>query len=140
MNHISPDYIHVVTEALKHAFADRAEFLGDTDFVDVPVAKLLSPQYAAQIAERIDLRQTKSMNDYGRFFAGDDAGTSHFSVIDESGYAVACTETINLAFGSFVVVPEFGILLNNQMDDFAKNPGKPNALGLIQSKANAVAP
>ncbi len=140
LEHNSPDYIHVVAEALKHAFADRAEFLGDTDFVDVPVAKLLSPQYAAQIADRIDLRQTKSMKDYGRFFAGDDAGTSHFSVIDESGNAVACTETINLAFGSFVVVPEFGILLNNQMDDFATNPGKPNALGLIQSKANAVAP
>ncbi|MCA9008532.1 MAG: gamma-glutamyltransferase, partial [Planctomycetaceae bacterium] len=140
LEHNSPDYIHVVTEALKHAFANRAEFLGDTDFVDVPVAKLLSPQYAARIADRIDLRQTKSMSDYGRFFTEDDAGTSHFSVIDESGNAVACTETINLAFGSFVVVPEFGILLNNQMDDFATNPGKPNALGLIQSKANAVAP
>jgi gamma-glutamyltranspeptidase / glutathione hydrolase len=140
LGHNTPDYIHVVTESLKHAFADRAEFLGDTDFVDVPVAKLLNPQYAAQIADHIDLQRTKPMKDYGRFFAKDDSGTSHFSVIDEAGHAVACTETINLTFGSFVVVPEFGILLNNQMDDFTANPGKPNAFGLIQSAANAVAP
>ncbi len=140
LGHNTPDYIHVVTESLKHAFADRAEFLGDTDFVDVPVTKLLNPQYAAQIADRIDLQKTKPVKDYGRFFAKDDAGTSHFSVIDEAGNAVACTETINLTFGSFVVVPEFGILLNNQMDDFTANPGKPNAFGLIQSAANSVAP
>jgi len=140
LGHNTPDYIHVVTEAIKHAFADRAEFLGDTDFVEVPVAKLLNPQYAAQIADHIDLQKTKPMKDYGRFFAKDDSGTSHFSVIDEAGNAVACTETINLTFGSFVVVPEFGILLNNQMDDFTANPGKPNAFGLIQSAANAVAP
>ncbi len=140
LGHNSPDYIHVVTESLKHAFADRAEFLGDTDFVEVPVAKLLNPQYAAQIADHIDLQKTKPMKDYGRFFAKDDGGTSHFSVIDQAGNAVACTETINLTFGSFVVVPEFGILLNNQMDDFTANPGKPNAFGLIQSAANAVAP
>lgn len=140
LGHNSPDYIHVVTESVKHAFADRAEFLGDTDFVNVPVAKLLNPHYATQIAEHIDLQKTKPMKDYGRFFAKDDSGTSHFSVIDEAGNAVACTETINLTFGSFVVVPEFGILLNNQMDDFTANPGKPNAFGLIQSAANAVVP
>ncbi len=140
LGHNTPDYIHVVTESLKHAFADRAEFLGDTDFVEVPVAKLLNPQYAAQIADQIDLQKSKPMKDYGRFFAKNDSGTSHFSVIDAAGNAVACTETINLTFGSFVVVPEFGILLNNQMDDFTANPGKPNAFGLIQSAANAVAP
>ncbi len=140
LGHNSADYIHVVTESLKHAFADRAEFLGDTDFVEVPVTKLLSPEYAAQIAAQIDRQKTHPMQDYGRFFTNDDAGTSHFSVIDADGNAVACTETINLTFGSFVVVPEFGILLNNQMDDFAANPGKANAFGLIQGEANAVAP
>ena len=140
LGHNTPDYVHVVTESLKHAFAVRAEFLGDTDFVEVPVEKLLNSQYAAQIADHIDLQQTKPMKDYGRFFVKDDSGTSHFSVIDAAGNAVACTETINLTFGSFVVVPEFGILLNNQMDDFTANPGKPNAFGLIQSAANAVAP
>lgn len=140
LGHNSPDYIHVVTEALKHAFADRAEFLGDTDFVEVPVAKLLSPEYAARIADHIDMQTTKPLKNYGHFFANDDSGTSHFSVIDEAGNAVACTETINLTFGSFVVVPEFGILLNNQMDDFAANPGKANAFGLIQGEANVIAP
>ncbi|MDA1231907.1 MAG: gamma-glutamyltransferase [Planctomycetota bacterium] len=140
LGHNSPDYIHVVTEALKHAFADRAEFLGDTDFVEVPVAKLLSPEYAARIADHIDMQSTKPLKDYGRFFANDDSGTSHFSVVDEAGNAVACTETINLTFGSFVVVPEFGILLNNQMDDFAANPGKANAFGLIQGEANIIDP
>ena len=140
LGHNSADYIHVVTESLKHAFADRAEFLGDTDFVDVPVTRLLSAEYAAQIAARIDLQNTRPMQDYGRFFANDDGGTSHFSVMDADGNAVACTETINLTFGSFVVVPEFGILLNNQMDDFAANPGKANAFGLIQGAANVVAP
>ena len=140
LGHNSTDYIHVVTESLKHAFADRAEFLGDADFVEVPVTRLLSAEYAAQIAARIDLQKTRPMQDYGRFFANDDGGTSHFSVMDAEGNAVACTETINLTFGSFVVVPEFGILLNNQMDDFAANPGKANAFGLIQGAANAVAP
>ncbi|MCA9059191.1 MAG: gamma-glutamyltransferase, partial [Planctomycetaceae bacterium] len=84
--------------------------------------------------------QTLPPSHYGRYFAQPDGGTSHFSVIDRHGNAVACTETINLTFGSFVVVPQFGIILNNQMDDFAANPGQPNAFGLIQSAANAVAP
>ncbi|MCL4115740.1 UNVERIFIED_CONTAM: hypothetical protein GTU68_019760 [Idotea baltica] len=80
------------------------------------------------------------MESYGRFFAAKDGGTSHFSVIDSKGNAVACTETINLTFGSFVVVPEYGILLNNEIDDFAAQPGKPNAFGLMQSQANVIAP
>jgi len=136
----SPEYVHVVTEILKHAFADRAEFLGDTDFAEVPVAKLLDLKYADQIAAHVDPKSTRPLESYGRFFIHDDAGTSHFSIIDAQGNAVACTETINLTFGSFVVVPEFGIMLNNQMDDFAANPGKPNAFGLIQGPANAIVP
>ena len=140
LQHNSPDYVHVVTEALKHAFADRAEFLGDTDFVDVPVQRLLQLDYAKQQAAAIQLQQTQPSDAYGRFFLQDDAGTSHFSVLDAAGNAVACTETINLTFGSFVVVPEWGILLNNEMDDFAANPGKPNAFGLLQSAANSVQP
>ncbi len=140
LKHNSPEYVHTVTEALKHAFADRAEFLGDTDFVKVPVEKLLQRDYAKQIAQKIVPGKTLAMAEYGRFFLPSDGGTSHFSVMDIKGNAVACTETINLTFGSFVVVPEFGILLNNQMDDFTANPGKPNAFGLIQSPANAVEP
>lgn len=140
LKHNSADYVHVVSEALKHAFADRAEFLGDTDFVQVPVERLLSPEYASQIAARIDVQKTLPPQAYGRFFAAADAGTSHFSVMDSHGNAVACTETINLTWGSYTVVPEFGVLLNNEMDDFSARPGEPNAFGLIQSAANAVEP
>ena len=138
--HNSAGYIHVLTEAMKHAFADRAEFLGDMDFADVPIQRLLSRDYAKQIASRIDPDKTLSPQEYGRFFSAGDSGTSHLSVIDKEGNAVACTETINLVFGSFVVVPRFGFILNDEMDDFAARPGEPNAFGLIQSAANAVAP
>ena len=139
LGHNSTEYVHVVSEALKHAFADRAEFLGDTDFAQVPVNRLLSANYAQQQAARIKLNTTLPPGEYGRFFSQPDGGTSHFSVMDHKGNAVACTETINLTFGSFAVVPEYGIILNNQMDDFAANPGLPNAFGLIQSEANAIA-
>lgn len=140
LQHNSSAYIHVVVEAMKHAFADRAEFMGDADFVDLPLKRLLSSDYAAQMARKIDDKKTLPSNSYGRFFLNDDGGTSHFSIIDAAGNAVACTETINLTFGSFVVVPEYGIVLNNQIDDFAARPGEPNAFGLLQSEANAIAP
>lgn len=139
LEHNSADYVHVVAEAMKHAFADRAEFLGDTDFVEVPVDRIISRKYSDQIATKIDMDQTLPLESYGRFFSANDGGTSHFSVIDAQGNSVACTETINLTYGSFVVVPEYGILLNNEIDDFAAEPGKPNAFGLVQSEANAIA-
>ncbi len=140
VGHSSPVFAHVLVETMKHAFADRAEYLGDTDFADVPIQRLLSLDYADKIAQRIDLKRTHEPAEYGRFFAASDSGTSHFSVIDREGNAVACTETINLGYGSFVVVPRYGILLNDEMDDFAARPGEPNAFGLMQSAANAVAP
>lgn len=131
---------HRLTEAFKHAFADRAEFLGDADFADVPVARLVSREHARELASRIDLKRTQPTKSYGRFAPVNDTGTTHFSVIDAEGNAVACTETINTEYGSWIVEPKFGILLNNEMDDFAAVPGQPNAFGLIQSSANAVAP
>lgn len=140
LQHNSPDYVHVVTEVLKHAFADRAEFLGDSDFVKVPVDKLLNRDYSRSIAAQVSMTSTLAPEKYGRFFLNPDGGTSHFSVIDANGNAVACTETINLTFGSFLVVPEYGIILNNELDDFTANPGKPNAFGLIQSEANVIEP
>ena len=140
LQHNSADYVHVVTEVLKHAFADRAEFLGDTDFVEVPIDKLLNRDYSRDIAEHVSMTSTLAPEKYVRFFLNSDGGTSHFSVMDADGNAVACTETINLTFGSFVVVPEYGIVLNNELDDFTANPGKPNAFGLIQSEANVIAP
>lgn len=136
----SPEAVHRLTEAFKHAFADRAEFLGDADFVDVPVKRLLSIEHARELAARIDLNHTRATKTYGRFAPVNDSGTTHFSVIDADGNAVACTETINTEYGSWIVEPKFGILLNNEMDDFAAVPGQPNAFGLIQSSANAVAP
>ncbi len=136
----SPRQIHLLTEVMKHAFADRAEYLGDADFVAVPVQRLTSQQYAKHLTSRIDGTKTKPLKAYGRFVPPQDAGTSHLSVIDAAGNAVACTETINLTFGSYVVVPEYGIVMNNEMDDFAAIPGKPNAFGLIQSKANEIEP
>jgi gamma-glutamyltranspeptidase/glutathione hydrolase len=134
-----PQSVHVVAEALKHALADRAEYLGDADFADVPVERLIGRDYARELARRIDPARTKPRDTYGRFQPVADGGTSHFSIVDSQGNAVACTETINTSFGSYVVEPEFGIVFNNQMDDFAAVPGKPNAFGLIQSEANAVA-
>lgn len=136
----SPQYVHLLTETMKHAMADRAEYLGDADFAKVPVARLIDPKYGALLAKKIDPTRTFPPKYYGRFQPPRDAGTSHFCVIDSKGNAVACTETINTVFGSWVVEPKFGIVLNNEMDDFSAQPGKPNFFGLIQSENNAVAP
>jgi gamma-glutamyltranspeptidase/glutathione hydrolase len=138
--HQDEHYCHVLTEAMKHAFADRAEFLGDADFVDVPWKRLTSRAYAAKLAARIQLDRTQAPEAYGRYLPTDDDGTTHFCVIDAAGNAVACTETINTSFGSWLVEPTFGIVLNNEMDDFTTATGRPNAFGLIQSEANAIAP
>ena len=135
-----PARLHLLTEAFKHAFADRASFLGDADFADVPLKRLLGEEHIRELAGRIDPKRTRPTESYGRFAGKEDAGTSHFSVIDAAGNAVACTETINTAFGSFVVEPRFGIVLNNEMDDFTAQPGVANAFGLQQSEANTVAP
>ena len=128
---------HLTIEAMKHAFADRAALLGDADFVDVPVGKLTGKPYAQELAGRISETSVAQINSYGAQLK--DAGTSHFCVVDQWGNVVACTETINTSFGSWVVVPEFGIVLNNEMDDFTAEPGKPNAFGLTQSARNAAA-
>lgn len=135
----APLFAHILGEAFKHAMADRAAFLGDADYVEVPIPRLTSAEYAAKLAGRIDLGKTQPPDVYGRIVVPDDGGTTHFSVLDAEGNAVACTETINTAFGSFVVEPTYGIVLNNEMDDFTARPGQPNAFGLIQSEANAVA-
>jgi gamma-glutamyltranspeptidase/glutathione hydrolase len=136
----SPLYLHCLAESFKHAFADRAAYLGDADFVKVPVTRLTSREYAAEIAKRIDLAKTQPPEAYGRFATPDDGGTTHFSILDAAGNAVACTETVNTHFGSYVVEPTFGIVLNNEMDDFTSLPGVPNAFGLIQSEANSIEP
>jgi gamma-glutamyltranspeptidase/glutathione hydrolase len=140
LSHKAPLRLHVLAESFKHVFADRAASVGDADFARVPVARLTSREYAGALARRTDLTRTQPPETYGRFATPDDGGTSHFSVLDAKGNAVACTETINTHFGSYVVEPKFGIVLNNEMDDFTSLPGVPNAFGLIQSEANAIGP
>ncbi|MCA9289960.1 MAG: gamma-glutamyltransferase [Phycisphaerales bacterium] len=136
-----PAYVHLLTESMKHAFADRAAWLADDAFVDVPVASLLDASYLDALSARIDPSRTHASDTYGSHpQLPSDGGTSHLSIVDASGMAVACTETINLQFGSLVMVPGFGIVLNDEMDDFTTIPGGANAFGLVQSDANLPAP
>lgn len=140
LEHNSPTYLHLVTEALQFAFADRAAAFGDPDFHAVPLAALVSPPRGRILRRLIRSHATGDIDYYGRAVTGDDAGTSHLSVVDAAGNAAALTTSVNTAFGSAVVVSGRGILLNNTMDDFAAQPGVPNAFGLVGSEANAVAP
>lgn len=137
----SPARLHLMVESLKHAFADRAEWFGDPGFVDVPVDRLLAPEYVRALATRVRRDSTGELSSYGtRAPPPESGGTSHISVVDKWGNAVACTETINLEFGSLVAVPEFGFVLNNEMDDFLTRRGEVNAFGLRQSERNLPGP
>lgn len=139
----SAELIHVVAEAMKLAFADRAHWLGDPDFVPVPRG-LVSKEYAARLAQKIHLdRVTVVPQRNEPPNTGSDVfrkHTTHFSTADRDGNWVACTATINTSFGSKVVVPTTGIVLNNQMDDFSIQPGVSNYFGLVGGDANAIAP
>jgi len=139
----SADLIHVVTEAMKLAFADRAFWLGDPDFAPVPRG-LISKEYAAKLASRIRMDHAAAVasNDVPDHAATEFFGkhTTHFCVADAEGNWVACTATINTSFGSKMVVPGTGVLLNNEMDDFSMQPGVPNYFGLVGAEANAVGP
>ena len=140
----SAAYAHVFIEALKHAFADRARYLGDTDFAPVDLARLTSPAYHAELARRIRPGAVLPRDAYGTLGATAraprDGGTAHLSVIDAEGNAVALTTTVNLGFGAHLMAGNTGIVLNNQMDDFSLEPGVPNAFGLIGNEQNAIAP
>lgn len=132
---------HLTLEALRRAFRDRAEYLGDPDFVQMPLQRLLSPDYAAGMATSIRLdRATPS--DMLRPVAQESEGphTTHFSVLDAQGNRVAATISVNLFFGATYVVPGTGFLLNDTMDDFSIEAGKPNAFQLVGADANAVGP
>ena len=141
LGHNSADYVHLVAEASKHAFADRARYMGDPDRIDVPVAQLTSRDRIETVQRAILPGRTFAADHYGLpVDAGTDGGTLHLSTLDSDGMAVALTSTINTSFGSQVTVPSLGIVLNNEMDDFVARPGVPNAYGLVGSEANAVAP
>jgi gamma-glutamyltranspeptidase / glutathione hydrolase len=154
----SAESIHLTTEAFRRAFYDRAEFLGDPDFAKIPVAQLIDKRYAAGWRETIepahasasaDLRRPAVFNELERYAQAhpppmgavrEPRNTTHYSVVDAEGNAVAVTTTLNDSFGSRVTAEGLGFLLNDEMDDFASKQGVPNTYGLIQGPANAIGP
>ncbi|MBI4544505.1 MAG: gamma-glutamyltransferase [Gemmatimonadetes bacterium] len=138
----SADALHVTAEAMRRAFADRNHYLGDPDFVRIPRARLLSKGYAAERRASIALAQAtpSSAISPGLGAGAEGEHTTHLSVVDAAGNAVALTTTINELYGSAVTVSGAGFLLNDEMDDFTAKPGTPNLYGLVQGEANAIAP
>lgn len=130
--------LHLVVEAMRRAYADRARWLGDPAYSAVPVEGLISREYAAKLRATIDLGKLSPVEPGVPPGAPEGKDTTHFSVVDAAGNAVSCTTTINSTFGSGLVVGGLGFLLNNEMDDFAVAPGVPNQFGLIGYDANAV--
>ncbi|ELV4194035.1 gamma-glutamyltransferase [Escherichia coli] len=138
----SADAMQIMAEAEKYAYADRSEYLGDPDFVKVPWQALTNKAYAKSIAEQIDINKAKPSSEIrpGKLAPYESNQTTHYSVVDKDGNAVAVTYTLNTTFGTGIVAGESGILLNNQMDDFSAKPGVPNVYGLVGGDANAVGP
>lgn len=132
---------HLLIEAMRRAYRDRAEYLGDSDFVTVPLNKLVSKQYARELRKSISLSRATPSKELSPV-ANHDSGfhTTHFSILDKEGNRVAATLSINYPFGSCFVPPGTGVLLNDEMDDFSSKPGVPNAYGLVGAEANAIAP
>lgn len=133
---------HYLAEVMRRAYADRAEFLGDPDFVHVPVKGLLNPKYIAGLRATIDAAHAtpSAVIGHGDAPAYESSETTHFNVIDAEGNAVSLTYTLNGGYGSGVTAPGLGFLLNNEMDDFAAKPGSPNLFGLVQGESNAIVP
>jgi len=152
----SADAIHVTTEAFRRAFLDRAELLGDPDFAQIPVAQLIDKKYAegwrrsldpVRASDSKELRRPAGFGELDRsagahkpYTGRESNNTTHYSVVDPEGNAVAVTTTLNESFGSAVTAGKLGFLLNDEMDDFTSKPGVPNGYGLIQGEANAIAP
>ncbi|MCA8951504.1 MAG: gamma-glutamyltransferase [Planctomycetes bacterium] len=134
------DSIHLLTEVMRRAYADRARWLGDPDFYAVPVAGLVSAEYAEKLGGTIDLEHRSEVAPGLPPGAKGSDDTTHFSVVDKDGNVVSCTTTINSTFGSALVVDGAGFFLNNEMDDFSAKPGVPNQFGLVGGEANAIAP
>ncbi|HEX8146017.1 MAG TPA: gamma-glutamyltransferase [Pyrinomonadaceae bacterium] len=133
---------HVQTEAMRRAFADRAEYMGDADFVSVPVAGLIDKTYAERLRKGISMSRASTSEEVkaGRPAGAESEETTHFTVVDAEGNCVSNTYTLNDSYGSKVTIKGTGILMNDEMDDFAAKPGTPNMFGLIQGERNAVAP
>ena len=142
MGHNSAAYLHHLTESMKLAYADRSLYLADPDFVDVPVTELIDKGYAQQQRSRIDSSLATPSADIapGKLLGSESTETTHYSVADRFGNVVSNTYTLNFSFGSGIVVPGTGMLLNNEMADFASSPGSANAYGLVQGEANNIEP
>lgn len=142
MQYNSAARYHLVAEAMRRAFADRAEFMGDPDFAKVPTDSLIEKDYGKSRAATIDPKQASSSKDigHGEVIGGEPMETTHYTVVDPQGTVVTNTYTINDLYGSAVTAKGTGVLLNDEMDDFAARPGKPNMFGLIQGERNSVQP
>lgn len=138
----SRDYVHLITEVERRAYADRATHLGDDDFWDVPTSMLLSKKYAQMRVKDIDLSQASlsKVIKAGNSKGNESEETTHYSVVDKDGSAVSVTTTINSGYGSGITVTGAGFILNNEMDDFSSKPGVPNMFGLLGNEANAIQP
>ncbi len=134
----SAQLLHVETEVMRRAFTDRNRYLGDPDFVEMPLDRLLSKPYADQLRAAIDARHATPSSAMPPIVEGQE--TTHYSIVDSSGNAASVTTTLNDSFGNAVMVTGAGFLLNDEMDDFASKPGTPNVYGLVQGEANAIAP
>ncbi len=143
MEYGSPQHVHLLAEVMKRAYADRAEYLGDPDFVEIPTARLTDRAYARQRASTIgDTATPSSSISHGdaHRFDRESTETTHYSVVDRDGNCVSITTTLNGSFGSKLVVDGAGFLLNNEMDDFSAKPNTPNLYGLVGGEANAILP
>ena len=142
IEHNSSEYINLLTEIMKYAYADRSKYLGDPDYYEVPVSQIISKNYAKTINKKINVGMvTPSSEIYpGTFSDNESYETTHFSIVDKDANAVSSTYTLNSTFGSGVVIKDTGILMNNEMDDFAAAPGIPNQFGLLGAKANQIVP
>lgn len=137
-----PARVHLLAEVMRRAYRDRAEYLGDTDYVEVPVARLLSDEHAQALGATISMDEATSSAQLKPVVVDNlkAADTTHFSVIDSDGNRVAATLSINYPFGSGFVAADTGVLLNDEMDDFSSKPGTPNVYGLVGAEANAIEP
>jgi gamma-glutamyltranspeptidase/glutathione hydrolase len=138
----SASSIHYLAEAMRRAYADRNEYVGDPGFVKVPIAGLLDPAYLKRLRASIDPERATPSDSIrpGKPVGSESMETTHYSVVDADGNAVAVTYTLNGGYGNGITVPGLGFLLNNEMDDFSAKPGTPNMFGLVQGEANAIQP
>jgi gamma-glutamyltranspeptidase/glutathione hydrolase len=142
MGHHSPEYIQLLVEAERRAYADRNYYLGDPDFVKIPMDQLLDSLYLSSRMESFSLEKATLSADIaeGKISFGESMETTHYSIVDAEGNAVSVTTTLNGAYGSKVFLDELGFFMNNEMDDFSAKAGTPNMFGLIGAEANSIAP